>query len=219
MPHRGRFRRASIAPIVVFFALGGCGSEPPSGHLPLDGNVIVGEGGIDDDSGRGDVGDARDGGLDDLGISSDAQPGDVPVADANSRDSSTRDGSSEDAATDPCDEAPSLGMTSEFALDPRAEAYWGRVVEILGTPTVGTSSCAESEPINGCREACVADVYVDGKVRLVPSMCILGKLGCFGNECSLTCTPPLLGLPQHFIGILDGTSDAQPVLQILRIEP
>ncbi|MBK8013624.1 MAG: hypothetical protein IPK13_20010 [Deltaproteobacteria bacterium] len=225
--HHAHDRRtlASAAFVLIGIATVGCGSSPPRDVLPRDGNVLVGEGGVDDDASGSD---GHDGGLGHV----DAQLGDVSLADADPADGQVGDAPGADAAghsdaadassVGTCDEPPSLGLTPDFALDPRAEAYWGRVVEVQGIPRAGTSTCSGAETGTsdaGCREGCQADVYVDGKLRLLTSSCVSAKLGCFGNECGLTCTPPLLGLRQRFIGVLDGASSPTTVLRLLRIEP
>lgn len=179
--------------------------DPPDDFL--DGNVVVGDARWPDATPR-DTGatDALDGG----GLDADARgdPADTGGLDA-------------DGATDAgsrCEQTPEATLTASSAAS-EAGMFDGRVVDIVGTATVAALTCTEiaCPPEMPCCNRCVAGVQIDALVTLATSTCT-ARVGCEGDECAQVCTPPILGFPQTFRGVLRDAPGG-PTLELERVLP
>jgi hypothetical protein len=157
-------------------------SPPPD----FDANVLVGDATPIDFGPRADAHLPEDGGSPDA-------------------DSGTQDGDAlpPDSGID-CQAAPVLTLSASAAAA-RASSLDGMMVEVTGTATVGlvactATVCGASMP---CCNSCSAPILLD---RVLPleanASCYPHRLGCFGNECTLSCSPPATGVAQRFTGVL-----------------
>lgn len=187
-------------------------TPPPPGQL--DGNFIVGDGPSTVDALAADalVPSDRDSGPD--AGAEDAAPLDTGAADARP-----------DATTTPFDggivescvgsTTISLGAAEVVA---RASSLAGRLVDVVGTATVGPPSCTPSicPPESPCCNACSAELSLDAILPLRTSTCT-PQVACQGDECNLVCSPPVLGFPQTFRGVVRDAPT--PGLELMRVLP
>lgn len=188
------FRHSLLVGLVV--AGCECGEDPPPDDV-FDGNVIVGDGPVAKDGGR------------DSAVDADLLDG--------ATDSGTPDGGTADAALDAgpqdggtiCDEMP-VATLSATAAAAELDTYEGMVVAVTGTATQGETICTEMAcpPDSPCCNTCTATVSIQGVLPLRDSACFTPGPGCSGTECGQVCRPPIIGLPQRFVGRLVNRSGA-----------
>lgn len=165
---------------------GGPGAEPG-----VDGGVIFWRpsAGGDDlgvDRGTPDLGPPEDGGVD---------PADVGLAD---------DGVGSDLGPEGCDDPVEAIVTASVAA--AGGELVNSVVEVGGSLVVGPSTCSDQvcPDDDPCCQRCTAPVRLDDVLELRVSPCTPFRAACQGSNCSLTCSPPLLGIPVRFRGrVLD----------------
>jgi hypothetical protein len=179
-----RWFRLSAAFLLVAAACD-CGDEMPPDD-PFDGNVIVGDGTIPDAEEDAEADAAEDAAIDaaaDTGDATDVMP-----------DSGDR-----------CSEPAVATLTSSQAID-QIGALAGMIVEITGTATRTALGCTEMAcpPDDPCCNTCTGSVAIDGAILLSGGSCFTPPPGCSGTNCpgTVTCRPPLLGVPQTFKGTL-----------------
>jgi hypothetical protein len=143
----------------------------------------------------------------------DAMPIDLgprPDARADAAEAGTDAGGSEDADAEPpdsgidCMATPVLTLSATLAAA-RASTLAGMLVEVTGTATIGIETCTATvcSATMPCCNTCTAPIAIDGLLPLEPSAeCDPHRVGCAGNECTLSCSPPVAGVPQRFVGVL-----------------
>lgn len=174
----------------------GCDEGGGTSNLS-DASILFGEGEFPVDAGPGrDAGrpDAPDtgGGPDDAGdsgVSPDIGP----------------DGGGPMDAGDPCVEAPAFTLSVEEALA-RSEELDGRIVAVTGVVRAGEAQCGDDPCDDGtsCCNTCRAPLELGGIELLAhPGCAATATVACLGGACDpLVCTPPDLGLPATYRGVL-----------------
>lgn len=204
----------SLAPLALgcVLAAGGCDCGEDMGADPSDASILVGEGEFPLDLGP-DLGPPPDEAGVDLG--SDLGPEDVDPGDLAGPDAP-----GEPDLGNPCLEPAAMVLSGEEAME-RAAELSGRLVRVVGTASAGEAECGDAPCEDGtiCCNRCRASLAVDG-LALVPSpLCApTATVACRGGACDpLVCTPPALGVPARFDGVLRGGEP--PVLELIRFQP
>jgi hypothetical protein len=189
-------------------------SEPPP-PAQLDGSFII-----------GDATDAPDGRARDA-VVRDAIPIDATGEDdggQDRRDTSPRDADGIDADAlapdagppDPCARTATLTLSSS-QVRAMSAAIDGLVVDVIATATLSAAACTRiaCSPEAPCCNTCTADILLDDALPLAAGVCAT-RVGCTGDECNLVCSPPVLGFPQTFRGVVR----ASPArLELMRVLP
>lgn len=176
-------------PLLLLFLSAACSETAgPGGDAAPDGGVIFwrfsdGSADLGPDLGPGDVGSPDGGG---------SGPSDLGPADDG--------GPSSDLGPEGCDAPAEAVVTASIAA--AGGALVDAVVEVAGALQSGPTTCSgETCSVEDpCCQSCRADVRLDGVLDLRSSACTPFSAGCRGSNCSLTCSPPLLGIPVRFRG-------------------
>ena len=102
-------------------------------------------------------------------------------------------GSIENPPVCPCANIGAAVVTPWDVLE-NSDAFLGNQVWMIGTVragrngTCGQVECSELDP---CCQPCGSSVTLDGVVELSGPNRFGGYTGCTGNNCEMTCTPPL----------------------------
>jgi hypothetical protein len=198
-------RRLSLVLVPLGLALGGCphnGSGGDAAPEDFGTNVIIGDARAPVPADAEPDAEAADGGLD-------AEP----EAGAEAEAEAGLDALPVDTGPD-CSGVPVATLTASAAVA-MASRYAEMIVLVTGTASVGARHCttAMCPPNSPCCNACKAAVSIDGRLPLAAGVCF-DRVGCVGNECTLTCLPPVIGIPQSFRGILHAPLDAGPTLEL-----
>jgi len=190
--------RSLVLCLILGLALGigggcsGCGDEIPPDDT-FDGNVIYG-----DATPAPDLG-AKDAELDAM-TSSIADAGDAMSMDGDAEVPDMMIDAGRDAEID-CSPNPVATVTATEAVA-RAADLANLFIEVTGTATATPFACTGCADAGACTCTCTATASIDGMVILARSECFDAP-GCFGDECTQVCRPPILGVEQHFRGRLN----------------
>ncbi len=121
-------------------------------------------------------------------------------------------------ALDPCLVPPTLTLTASAAS--RRPDLVGRLVEVTGALGRGATDCS-TPPCptdNPCCAECAAPLLLDEVLHIVPSECGPAAVGCSGNNCTTTCSPPILGSEARAVGRLELGPGDELILELWRIQ-
>ncbi len=210
----------ALVALLASAALVACSDTPLPPPGQLDGSFLVGDAPAAPDAVARDGAPRLDGALDGgTDLDGDLDDG-GPTGDGAIRDGAviSDGGPTGDAGPpDPCTATASVTVTATAALA-RAAELDGWVVDVVATATLAAPDCtaAVCAPEAPCCNTCSAEVRLDGQLPLRAGRCA-PRVGCSGDECNLVCTPPVLGFPQTFRGVV--RSAPTPGLELMRVLP
>lgn len=193
-------------------------SDPPPPAGQLDGSFLVGDAPAAPDAVPRDATVGRELGPTDGDPTADgAMPGEVGPRDGDAPVDMDGAIAPDAGPPDPCAATATVTVTATSALA-RAGEMEGTLVDVVATATISVAACTAlaCTPEAPCCNACSADVLLEGVLPLRAGACT-PRVGCTGDECNLVCSPPVLGFPQTFRGVV--RSAPSPGLELMRVLP